>query len=190
MTTPSATDDDARLARYAAPTLWVALIAGLSVGGSYAYACAAPLAAVAALAAIKMGRDSGLALVVAAWLANQIVGYGLLDYPQTADSFAWGAAIGLAAVAGFLGARSLQGSRAHPAATLSLAFVAAFVVYQTGLYAAGFVLGASEAAFSLEVVGLVLQINVVAFAGLLLLHRAAVALAWIREPAGARPAAA
>lgn len=157
-----------------ATTLWIALIAALSVGGSYAYACAAPLAAVAALAATKMDRGSGLGLVIAAWLASQAVGYGLLDYPQTANSFAWGGAIGLAAVAGYAGARSLAGARLPQVAALCLALVAAFVLYETALYAAGFALGASEEVFSLAVVGRILAINAVAFVGLLVLHRVAV----------------
>lgn len=161
-------------------TLWIALIAGLSVGGSYAYACAAPLAAVAALAATKMDRGTGLALVIVAWLANQAVGYGLLNYPQTANSFAWGGAIGLAAVAGFLAARTLTGARAPGLFVLGAALLVAFVFYETALYAAGFALGSSEAAFSLEIVGRILAINAVSFIGLLVLHRAAIAVQWLR----------
>lgn len=154
-----------------ASTLWIALIAGLSVGGSYIYACAAPFAAVAALAAAKMDRGTGLALVVVAWLANQIVGYGLLDYPQTANSFAWGGAIGVAAVVGFLAARSLTEVRATGAFALGIALLAAFVFYEAILYVAGFILGASDTAFSLEVVGRIFVINVVSFVGLLAVHR-------------------
>jgi len=166
-------------------TLWIALIAGLSVGGSYVYACAAPFAAVAALAAAKMDRATGLALVVVAWLANQIVGYGLLDYPMTANSFAWGGAIGLAAIAGFLAARSLADARPGDWFTLGASLVAAFVFYETVLYAAGFVLETSEAAFSLEVVGRIFAINAVSFVGLLVAHRVASAWRWMRPSATA-----
>jgi hypothetical protein len=35
---------------------------------------------------------------VALWLADQIVGYAIHGYPRTPESFAWGAAIGAAAL--------------------------------------------------------------------------------------------
>jgi hypothetical protein len=41
------------------------------------------------LAAFNMPRRDLFALIGLAWLANQIIGYGFLAYPQTWDSFAW-----------------------------------------------------------------------------------------------------
>lgn len=161
--------------------LWIAGIAALCVGGSYVYACAAPFAAIAALAALKMDRTSGLALVVVAWLANQAIGFAVLDYPHTASTYAWGLVIGVAAVIGFAAARAITSAEKAPLLTGVAAFAASFVFYQTGLYAVSFILGGSEYAFSLEVVGYVLRVNVVAFAGLLILHRAAVALGALRR---------
>jgi hypothetical protein len=49
--------------------LWIALVAALAVGASLAFACATPLAAIAALASLTMRRVEGVALVVTAWLA-------------------------------------------------------------------------------------------------------------------------
>ncbi len=169
-----------------ASTLWIVLIAGLSVGGSYIYACAAPFAAVATLAAAKMDRATGLAMVVVAWVANQIVGYALLDYPQTANSFAWGGAIGIAAVSGYVAARSLTEVRANGMFALGIALLAAFVFYEAVLYTAGLVLDASDAAFSLEVVGRIFVINVVSFVALVAVYRVAKALHWL--PAKQEPA--
>jgi hypothetical protein len=172
-----------------ANALWVALIAALTIGGSFVYACAAPFAAIAALAATKMDRANGLSLVAVAWIVNQAVGFGLLDYPLDASTFAWGGAIGLGTVAGFAAARAAVATVSLPLIVmLAVAFTASFVVYELALYAASFVLGASDAAFSMDVVGYILRINAVSFAGLLLLHRAAVALAWISEPAQPVPA--
>lgn len=168
-----------------AVALWMALIAGLSVAGSFAFACAAPLAAVAALAAITMGRAEAAALVVTAWLANQIVGFGCLNYPLTASSFAWGGAIGAAALAGFLAARLAQMAR-FPAASVALALPLSFFAYEAALYAAGLVLGSSDSAFMPETVGRIFVINAVAFVGFLVLERAAIALSLLRpvsEPA-------
>ncbi|CAA2139237.1 hypothetical protein [Hyphomicrobium sp. ghe19] len=164
-----------------ATVLWIALIAALSIGGSLAFACAAPLAAVAALAGTKMKSGEGVALVVVAWLANQVVGYGILAYPMTADSFAWGAAIGVASIVAFLGTRVVSIATGSSPLVLAGAFLAAFAAYEATLYGAGFVVGSSDEAFSAAVVERVLMINLASFAGLLLLHRAAVAISLIRS---------
>ena len=39
--------------------VWIALVAALTVGGSLAFACAAPFAAIAALASLTMRRVEG-----------------------------------------------------------------------------------------------------------------------------------
>jgi hypothetical protein len=166
--------------------IWIALIAGLTVVGSFAYACAAPLAAVAALAALRMGRAEGLALVVVSWLANQFVGFVLLSYPHTVDSYAWGAAIGVSAIFGFLAARAATQTKLSEPVALAVAFAVAFVIYQIGLYAAGVAFAYEGDAFSTSIVTEVLTINVVAYVGFLLIHRAAVALALVKP---ARPSA-
>jgi hypothetical protein len=169
-----------------ASALWMALVAGLSVVGSLAFACAAPLAAIAALAATKMRAGDGVAMVVAAWLANQIVGYAVLGYPQTWDSFAWGAAIGIAAVIAFGAARVAVRPAMPELVSLAVALGAAFVAYEAVLFAATALLPSGDEAFSLAIVGQILAINAVAFAGLVLLHRAAIALQVLR-PAGRAP---
>lgn len=159
----------------AVTTIWIALIAALTVGGSLAFACAAPLAAIAALAGCKMERASGIALVGAAWLSNQVVGYGILGYPQTAYSFAWGAAIGVASLLAFLAAHTAATSVNHRALGLIAGFVAAFAVYEIALYLVGIPFSTSAKAFSAPIVGRIFEINLVSFAGLLILHRLALA---------------
>jgi hypothetical protein len=152
--------------------LMIVLIAALSVAGSLAFACAAPLAAIAALAALSMGRTTGVALVVTAWLSNQIVGFGFLHYPQTFDTFAWGAAMGSSAVVAFLVAHALRTrlEDKHVALTLSVTFLVAFAIYQLALFVTGYPLEGSEATFSGDVVARVFQVDVVSFAGLLALY--------------------
>lgn len=172
-------------------TLWIALVIALAMLGSFAYACAAPLAAIAALAALTLGRTEGLILVVATWLINQFVGYALLDYPHTFSSYAWGLAIGAGAVLGFLAARTVA-SNAHTRwLVIPLVFVTAFVFYQTGMFAAASTFTSAGNAFSTSIVSEVVTINAVAFAGFLVVHRIAVALALVK-PVGrvATPAAA
>jgi hypothetical protein len=188
MTAMRETRDGNAIAPAAATALWITLIAALCVGGSTVFACAAPFAAIAALAAAKMERISGLALVVVAWIANQAVGFWLLDYPHTATTYAWGVAIGLGTVIGFAAGRSIVEAGKPPLLSLVLAFVTAFVWYQTALYAASFALGGSDYAFSGEIVWYVFKVNVASFAALLLLHRAAVALTLLRPIAASAPA--
>lgn len=159
--------------------LWIALIAALSISGSLAFACAAPLAAISALAGAKMKRGEGVVLVVAAWFSNQVVGYGILDYPLTANSFAWGAALGISSIAAFFGTRAVSASAGASTLALAGAFLAAFATYQAALYGAGFVLGTSDEAISAAVLERVFLINLASFGALILLHRAAVAMAWV-----------
>lgn len=175
MTTSTATTSDK-----AGTSLWIAVIAALTVVGSFALACVAPLAAVAALAALTLRRTEGLILVVTAWIFNQAVGFVLLSYPHTADTYAWGAAIGVASVLGYFAATVAVARTGSNLLGSIAAFVAAFVVYQLGLYVFGVATSYAGDFFSLAVVGEVLAINAVAFAGFLALHRAAVALSLVK----------
>lgn len=124
-------------------------------------------------------------MVLAAWVANQAIGYGILGYPHSADSYAWGVAIGLAAMLALAAGRTVTASLASTgaAAAMTVAFIAAFVVYEATLYAASFLLPSSEAAFSLRVVAYILQVNTLGLAALLLLR-------WIAELVGMAPISA
>jgi hypothetical protein len=169
--------------------LWILLLTAASVFVTLGMACATPFAALAALAALHMSRRDGLALVGIAWLADQAVGYGLLGYPRTAGSVAWGVALGLAAVGALLVARALADRlRDHgllaPGAAV---FAGGFVAYQAVLVAAAAVLPGGAEAFSLPVVGWVLRVNLLSLAGLLILHRLALWIGLVtREPLGTR----
>lgn len=162
------------LSARAATLIWIVLIASLSVGGSFVFGCAAPLAAVASLAGSKMNRRSGMFLVTAAWLSNQIVGLAVLDYPQTFATFAWGSAIGVASILAFLAAHAASRSLNHRPLGLAASFFAAFAASEFALYAAGIPLEASQEAFSGPVIGSVFTLNLISFGGLLLIHWLAV----------------
>lgn len=183
MTTDTASRSTTGRSALATSSLWIAGVAALCVGGSYVYACAAPFAAIAAIGATRMDRNTGLMLVIVAWLVNQVIGFAVLDYPHTATTFAWGIAIGIAAIVGYAAARTIATAGQPPVLTLALTFVAAFVIYETALYAASFALGGSDYAFTIEIVGYILKINAAAFAVLLILHRTAIALPWLRRAA-------
>jgi hypothetical protein len=142
---------------------WIAAIGASSVLFSLAFACAAPLAALAALCALRFSLRAGVLAVAGAWLANQAVGYLLLGYPLEAASFGWGGAIGLAALAALAAARLLC-ARASGMMTALAAFAAALGADQLALFAASFLLPTGPEAFSASTIVYVAQINGLAFA--------------------------
>ena len=78
--------------------MWLALLVVAISAFSFVAACATPFAAFAAVAALTLSRGDAFRITVALWLADQIVGYAIHGYPRTPESFAWGAAIGAAAL--------------------------------------------------------------------------------------------
>jgi hypothetical protein len=178
---PPASTDAAR--RWA----WIGLLGGASIGFSLVFACATPFVALVTLAALTMTRRDALIVAGAVWLANQAVGYGILDYPRTFDSYAWGVAIGLAALLALLAARAIgeQFERRGPIVTTGICFLSAFAVYELALYAASFWLSSSDAAFSWATVGYFLQVNALGFAGLIVLKLVAASVGLGRRAASA-----
>jgi len=115
--------------------------------------------------------------------------YGLLGYPGTANSLAWGVILGVGAFVALLTAQTLADRLRARGGVLAggLAFAGAFATYQAVLVVAAAMLASGSEAFSLAVVGWVLRVNLLSLAGLLILYRLA---GWIglvtREPLGAR----
>jgi hypothetical protein len=54
----------------------IAVVVIGSIGFSFALACATPFAALVSTAALNVSRRDLITLIGAAWLANQIIGYG------------------------------------------------------------------------------------------------------------------
>jgi hypothetical protein len=169
------------------PWLWIAILAIASIALSSKLSCATPFAALATLAALQMKRTDGALMIGVVWLANQAVGYGFLNYPHEAQSYAWGLAIGVAALAAF-GAATLasqQFARSGRMSMTALSLAAAFVVYEVVLFAVTAILPASEAAFALPVVAQIGIVNAVVLPALFGLHYVAVGLGIMQEPASA-----
>ena len=167
---------------------WLSLIVVGGAGFSLFFACVTPFAALVTLAALNMERRDGAIAVVLAWLANQAVGFGVLGYPLTGSSVAWGGAIGVAVVLGYCAARSLSSSRPVRLAA-SLPFVAAFAAYELSLYVAGFVLGATPGAFTFAVIRRIAEVNVIAVIGLWAASHLMLALRWGSGPRRLAPSA-
>lgn len=154
------------------PLPLVGLLALASALFSLALACAVPLAAFAALAALYLRRRDALALVAATWLVNQAIGFGFQDYPRDALTFAWGVALLASAVVAMVIA-GVVAARGAGMAWLVAVFAAAFVGYEGTLYLAHFVLGGGSEAYAPAVVFEILWTNALAFAGLFAIHVAA-----------------
>lgn len=152
--------------------VWPALLAAVTLVGSYGLACIFPFAAVAALAALTLDWRKGALLVGAVWLGNQVVGFALLNYPHEAQAYVWGVAILAAALAAFgvakLGADKTADllSWRTPAALLA-ALLAAVATYQ-GLMFVWAVLLDGLASSTAEIAAQVALNDALWFAGLAL----------------------
>lgn len=150
--------------------LWPASLATASVLGSWALACVFPFAAFATLAALTMNRRAGLALVAAAWAANQFVGFFILSFPWEAQAVGHGLAILGCTVAAYLAARFVAGRIAIGSSLRSVASLAsAFVVY-LALMRAYAQFGGGVENFTLEINAAVALNDALWFAGLMTLR--------------------
>jgi hypothetical protein len=174
--------------------VWLGLLVAISAAITVVFTCVTPFAAFAVIAAVTVSRRDAVMLAAALWLTNQAVGFGLLHYPWTASTFAWGSALGVAAVAGTLAAlwafRRLRSLR--PLARNLAAFVVAFALYQLTLFAAAATWLGGTDMFAPGIVSQVLLINAVTLAGLFALRQVVAAALLIRrrrdQPSAAHPA--
>jgi len=143
-----------------------ACFAAIATLFSLALACAAPFAALAVVAAQRLAPREALLTLLLAWLVNQAIGYGLLDYPFDATSIGWGIALGLAAFAALAAAQAV--TRRIPDRWLALAagFTAAFIANQASLYLLGLGLPGGEGAFTPAIIAEVLRSNLLGLAAL------------------------
>jgi len=170
---------------------WIGVLIALNAVMTATYTCIAPFAALSVAAAMTLPRRQALMTTAGVWLANQAVGFGLLSYPWVPNTFGWGAAIGLGAVAGTLAVqwllRRLEGLRLY-VQTLT-AFSVAFAVYEAALYAAAVSVLGGTGAFAPGIIAQVLIVNVAALVGLWALNQLLTA-AWsgYRRRAATSPA--
>ena len=147
---------------------WTAILGATSIFGSYFFACVFPFAAMATLAALTLDLRRGALLVGASWLANQIVGFTLMNYPHEFSTVALGVSLGIGAFAAFAIARLVLRLIAQPLGML-VALVAAFIGYQIVIYAGALGFGGADN-FSAAIIRGVALNDAVWFAGLYALH--------------------
>jgi len=151
--------------------LWITSLVAAGVALSFAFNCAAPLVAFAAIAALTLGRREALMLTGAIWFANQAVGFLFLHYPTEASTMAWGGAMGvfslLSCEAAGTVARRMKGLAGAGAAFVA-AFLAAFVVYKGLIFGFGVAMGSSAGHVDqlLATLPRIFLINACVFAGL------------------------
>jgi hypothetical protein len=163
--------------------LWLGLLVGASVVFSLGLACAVPLAAFAAAAALSLSRRDALLLILLVWLANQLVGFTVLHYPWTASTFAWGVVLGavavLATLAGqWIAGRLVSGRRAVVAIAT---FLIAFAVYEGALFAVSATLLGGTEIYTAAIQGRIFAINAAAFVGLLVLSHLATSVGLVDQ---------
>src|SRR5262249_44745068 len=141
---------------------------------SLVFSCATPFAAFAVFAAAVLPLRSALATIVAVWLVNQVIGFGLLGFPHDLNTVLWGLALGIAAAAATVAAAVLfqRLSQIGRSAIYPLALIASFAAYELCLAAVTPVLGGADG-FGATVVGQLPFPNAVWLAGLVAVAEAA-----------------
>jgi hypothetical protein len=164
--------------------LWLASLVSASVVFSLGLACAVPLVAFAAAAGLSLSRRDAMVLILVVWLANQLVGFTLLDYPWTMSTFAWGAALGIVAILSTMASQWTAKRLAHARRAVSFAatFLIAFTVYESVLFAFSATLLGGAEIYTAAIQGRIFAINAAVFVGLLALNHLAVSVGLTRKP--------
>ncbi len=171
-------------------TLWIVLLVAATAGFTFGMTCACPFAGLGAAAALTMrGRDAVL-LVLTAWVVNQVIGFGLLDYPRDASTLTWGLILGVVAVLTTLVAAWAVPAlrRQHGLIVAAGAFLTAFVVYEGALYIVSAVAMGGVEDFAPGTVGQIFALNGGSFVGLLALSSLASLAGLVAKPRLGLPA--
>ena len=168
---------------------WGGILTVLTVASTLAVACGTPFAALAALAALFLPRRDAFVLITVNWLANQAIGFGLLNYPLNWDCYRGGINLGIAALLSTTAALLAQGVVRNVATAVRAigSFAVAFIAYEGALFLMS--PARSSADFAAPVVLYIFYVNAVAFVALLLLQTTAAALGLISSLASIRAAA-
>jgi|SRR5688572_30121471 len=157
--------------------VWLLILALAVVSATVALSCVTPFAALAVALAGTVGLRASLRVMIAVWLANQLIGFGLFHFPRTLDTFLIGIAIGGAAVAGTIAAWAvLNRIRSRPLLVrLGVALLASFATYELTLLAAVVFLGDLET-FRPAILAELAFVNIVSLAGMVALNEVVAAL--------------
>ena len=157
--------------------LWLLVLSLAVVGATVALSCVTPFAALAVALAATVGLRASLGVMIAVWLANQLIGFGVFHFPRTPDTFLMGIAIGAAAVAGTIAAWLVLDRMQIRSVLLRLgvAFLTSFAVYELALLGPVGFLG-DLATFGPAVVAELGLVNAVALLGMVAMNEILAAL--------------
>jgi len=149
---------------------WLAAFLLATALFSVGLTCAVPLVAFAAICALRQSRGQALLFVGVLWLATELIGFmGLtpMQFPIAWAAFGWAALVGAAILAATWAAHSVA-RRIPGAGGVVVAFVTAFGVYESVMWAVSGLVGGAAQAFASGILLQVLVLNGVTFAALLL----------------------
>ncbi|MGQ9837616.1 MAG: hypothetical protein ACUVRV_06540 [Cyanobacteriota bacterium] len=78
---------------------WPSLLTTVGCLGNITYTCTLPFVTIGILTGTTLTRQKAVISTLTIWLANQIFGYTLHNYPRTPDSFGWGITLGICTLA-------------------------------------------------------------------------------------------
>lgn len=162
---------------FMASFIWLLILTLAAVGVTVVLSCVTPFAALAVALAATVGLRASLCLMVAVWLANQVMGFALFHFPPTRDTLLIGIAIAGAAVMGTIAAWVvLKQMRSRPVLLrLGVALLVSFAVYELALLAAVMFFGDLET-FQPAIVAQLGFINAVSLVGMVALNEVLAAL--------------
>jgi hypothetical protein len=129
--------------RLAQGRLWFLLLTAMGSVSSVIYPHP-PLVGFAAIAGTTLKPKQAVLSAMAIWLASQLYGYGLRNYPQTSESLAWAVVMGLGTLAVTLLASlrpsfNRSGMREH-AAWVAMSLGGGFLIFEGLVMSGGFLL--------------------------------------------------
>lgn len=146
---------------------WLAAFVLATLLFSVGLTCAVPLVAFAAICALRQDRGQALLFVGLLWLATELIGFTLLQFPTGWVGFGWAALVGAAILAATWAAGSVA-RRIRGTGGVVATFAAAFGVYESVLWAVSRLVGAAAHAFTPGILAQVIVLNAVTFSALLL----------------------
>lgn len=160
-----------------ANAIWTLILTLAVLGATFALSCLTPFAALAVALAGTVGLRASLRVVIAVWLANQVIGFAFFHFPLTVNTVLFGGAIGVAAAVTTIVASVIMkyGSLWAAPLRLSVALLGSFTAYEFALLPAGVFFGDLET-FGPAIVAQIGFINGVALIAMVVLNEVVAAL--------------
>lgn len=150
-------------------TAWPLALGATALLGSLAASCMFPFTAFVMLAAATMPLRRAVLALIAAWLVDQMIGFGMLGYPHTIFAAECGLGLLVSSLCALAVAQVVMRPQRGPVGpgSLAAAFGLAFIVYEVTLYFGATLIGGTET-FATPIVLQIARNELVWFIGLVL----------------------